>query len=96
MFGIPILFVFALVLSNNPFSSFGLHVLLNGVFLGVTIMFLYKSIEVIGPSLASTLFFISPIFSTIFAVILLNETISVVQLLGGAIILLGTYLIMRR
>ncbi|MDG6219606.1 MAG: DMT family transporter [Candidatus Thermoplasmatota archaeon] len=96
MFGIPVLFVFTLVLSNNPFSSFGSYVLLNGVFLGVTIMFLYKSIEVIGPSLSSTLFFISPLFSTFFAVILLKETISIVQLLGGAIILLGTYLIIRR
>ena len=96
MFGIPILFVFAMILSNNPFSSIGSYVLLNGVFLGVTIIFLYKSIEIIGPSLSSTLFFISPIFSTIFAVIFLQETLSIAQLIGGAIILLGTYLIIRR
>jgi drug/metabolite transporter (DMT)-like permease len=96
MFGIPILFVFALVLSNNPISSIGPYVLVNGVFLGLTIIFLYKSIEGIGPSLSSTLFFISPVFSTIFAMIFLKETITIVQLIGGAIILLGTYLIVRR
>lgn len=96
LFGIPILLVFALVLSNNPFSSIGSYVILNGIFLGVTILFLYKSIEVIGPSLASTLFFISPLFSTVFAVVLLNESLSIIQLIGGGIILFGTYLIVRR
>lgn len=96
LFGLPLLFMFSLILSGNPFSSFGYFVLFNGFFLAITIIFLYKSIEVIGPSLSSTLFFISPLFSTIFAVFLLNESISIIQLIGGGVILFGTYLIIRR
>lgn len=84
------------MLSVNPFSSLSFYALLNGFFLAVTMVFLYKSIEIIGASLSSTLFFISPIFSTIFAVLLIQESLSAIQLLGGGIILLGTYLIVRR
>ncbi len=96
LFGIPILFFFSLFLAQNPFSSLGFSVLLNGLFLAITIIFLYQSIKLIGASLASTLFFISPIFSTIFAVFLLEEAVSIIQLLGGAIIIFGAYLIVRR
>lgn len=96
LFGVPVLFVFSLLLSSNPFSALGFYALLNGFFLAVTMVFLYKSIEIIGASLSSTLFFISPIFSTVFAVILIQESLSAIQLLGGGIILLGTYLIVRR
>ena len=96
IFGIPLLFLFSIFFSRNPFSALSFIVLLNGLFMGITVMFLYKSIEVIGPSLSSTLFFISPIFSTILAVIILKEILVSSQIIGGIIILLGTFLIAKR
>jgi len=96
IFGIPLLFSFSLFISGDPFSTLSYFVILNGLFMGVTVIFLYKSIEVIGPSLSSSLFFLSPLFSTILALVLLKETLSGVQIIGGMIILMGTFFITKR
>lgn len=95
-FAVIVLFVIAFVFSGNPLGAFGMYAIFNGLLLASTLFFLYKSFDVMGPSISSTLFFMSPIFSTIFAVFLISETIGPMQILGGVIIILGAAIITKR
>jgi drug/metabolite transporter (DMT)-like permease len=96
VFGVPVLLAFSAGLSGDPFSAAGAYALANGFFMALTMMTLYAGFRWIGPSRSSTLFFISPLFSTVLAVALLGESLESVQIIGGCVILAGALLLTRR
>jgi drug/metabolite transporter (DMT)-like permease len=55
----------------------------------------YYSIKMINVSKASTLLLLAPIISLILGVLIFNEPTPVLQLLGSALILIGTYLVIK-
>lgn len=52
----------------------------------------YKGVAAIGPAKASMFFNLVPLFTTILAVIFLNETFGWVQLIGGILVITGVYI----
>lgn len=54
-----------------------------------------KAVVDIGPSRASIFFNLIPVFTTLFAMLLLGEKVSWVQVLGGIMVLGGVYLSTR-
>jgi len=59
-------------------------------------MLAYTSIKKISPTKFSAIVLLSPIFSIIPAIIFLGETISLIQIIGGAIILGGAYYLITK
>ncbi|WLR50770.1 DMT family transporter [Bacillus tianshenii] len=55
-----------------------------------------KAVEIIGPSKASTFLNLIPVFTSIGAVLLLNETFLFVQLYGGLLVIIGVFITTRR
>ncbi|UWG95457.1 DMT family transporter [Dehalobacter sp. DCM] len=56
------------------------------------LVFWGKGVSIIGPSRASVFMNFMPIFTLIFAFLLLNETVTPYQLLGGIFVIAGVYL----
>lgn len=88
---------YILDLVSHPFPSFNLEItaaiLYIGIFASVAAFFLWnRSIEIIGPSNAGLIYYTLPLFSTLWAIIFLNETakalhfISMILILSGIII----------
>jgi drug/metabolite transporter (DMT)-like permease len=59
------------------------------------VFFWYWSIKLINVSKASTLLLLAPVISLIFGIIILNEPIPILQLFGSALILIGTFIIVK-
>lgn len=98
IFGSIVLIIVFFFMGTDVFSVIfqdPLFVLIAGLLSIVYISSLYKSIELVGPSLTSQFFLMSAIFTTSFAFIILEETINVVQIAGGLILLGGLYLLMK-
>lgn len=53
----------------------------------------YKLIHEVGPTKALTVTFVIPVFGIVWGYLLLGESISAMTLIGGSVILLGTYLV---
>ncbi len=53
----------------------------------------YKLLAEVGPTKALTVTFIVPVFGIVWGYTLLGETITLSTVIGGAIIVLGTYLV---
>nr|WP_280146763.1 DMT family transporter [Priestia megaterium]MDH3169286.1 DMT family transporter [Priestia megaterium] len=67
-----------------------------GVFCSVIAFLLYNfGLRKLSSSSAMTLMNLVPIFGVLFSVLLLNEVLSINQLIGGVIIILGVVLSMR-
>lgn len=72
----------------SPKAIFGIVAL--GVFgSGLAFMWNFRSIEVLGSSIASTVTYMSPVVATVVGVIFLHEHLTWFQPVGGAIVLLG-------
>ncbi|MET3504707.1 DMT family transporter [Halalkalibacter oceani] len=64
-----------------------------GIFPGaLALLCWYRGVAAIGPSKASIFFNLVPVFTTLFAIVLLGESAGWFQLFGGTIVLGGVYL----
>jgi drug/metabolite transporter (DMT)-like permease len=59
-------------------------------------LFYFRLIRDLGPTRALTVTFLMPAFGVLWAVLLLGESLTPGMASGGAIILLGTWLVLRR
>ena len=59
-------------------------------------LFYFRLIRDLGPTRALTVTFLMPVFGVLWAVLLLGESLTPGMASGGAIILLGTWLVLRR
>lgn len=85
---------YILDLVSHPFPSFNLEItaaiLYTGIFASVAAFFLWnRSIEIIGPSNAGLIYYTLPLFSTLWAIIFLNETAEVLHFISMILILSG-------
>jgi len=79
----------------TPFHSYPFIIIITTI-LGIIYLFVfYKGIELVGPSKATILFLLSGIFTPFFAFLFLREILAPFQFLGGALILIGAYFIVR-
>jgi len=68
---------------------------LSGVFcVGIANALNYKSIKFIGTTITSNLNLVTPLFTAIFSYIIFKEVLTPYQVLSGAILLLGCYILM--
>ena len=68
-----------------------------GIFASVVAYFLWnRSVDLLGPSKASMIYYTIPIFSGILAYIFLNEKIMPVHLISGLLILSGIFIANRK
>lgn len=96
--GIALLpFVFTTPLNDNIRLS---HILLLLVFgalcSGIAYLIYYHIIKSLGPTKALTVTFMMPVFGVLWGSLLLSETIYLQSLLGGAIILIGTFWVVQK
>ena len=61
----------------------------------IAILFFFRGIELLGPTKASILSMTEPLFTTICAVILFQDRLTLLQALGGAAVLTGAVLITK-
>ena len=59
----------------------------------VAIMLLWRSIELIGPTLSSIIGALEPLFSVLLSVLILGESMVALQIVGGVLMLAGTMLV---
>jgi len=79
----------------TPIQLYPLIIIVTTI-LGIIYLFvLYKGIELVGPSKATILFLLSGIFTPFFAFLFLRETLAPFQFLGGALILIGAYFVVK-
>ncbi len=100
LFGTIFLFLLVLILSPEGFSTIKnwkilLLVLSNGITFSGSIIFFYAALQNEGASNSSMFSLLVPIFTLIFGFFILGEKLSLVQLLGGVIILICSLLISR-
>jgi drug/metabolite transporter (DMT)-like permease len=62
----------------------------------VAIILLWRSIELIGPTLSSIIGALEPLFSVILSVLILGESMAALQIVGGVLMLAGTVLVRVR
>jgi drug/metabolite transporter (DMT)-like permease len=77
------------------FSSISLWYVLSGVLMWGVIVSFYKAIEQAGASIASLILVSYPLFVAIGSILILKETLSVEQMMGGLIICVSIYNISR-
>ncbi|MFC0470364.1 DMT family transporter [Halalkalibacter kiskunsagensis] len=58
----------------------------------IALIFWNKGVAAIGPSRASIFLNLLPVFTIIGAVFFLNETVTIAQIVGGAVVIVGVYL----
>ena len=67
-----------------------ISVLYIGIFASVAAFFLWnRSIEIIGPSNAGLIYYTLPLFSTLWAILFLNETAEAIHFISMTMILTG-------
>lgn len=69
------------------FSGWSIIVYLGLIVTGVAYVTYFKAMEVVGATQASRIFFLKPVVATLFAVLSLGETISIVKIIGIATVL---------
>ena len=89
--------VYALIGFNKLDLSFNFYQLIVGFLLGLVptflaIMFLFKSIEVIGSSLTSVFSSVEPVVTIILSSVFLHMWLNTAQIIGGVLILLGVFM----
>ena len=93
-----ILWPFAFLVSNTNSLNFEgiLYFAIAGVIgYGITKLIYYKGMETVGVSVNSSIYAIFPIISTIFAVLLLNEVLTLWNWIGIICIFIGVFIIER-
>ena len=68
-------------------------ILLGVLVTGFGYMFYFKAMDTTSVTTASMVFFIKPALAPIFALLILNESISINTIIGIALILIGAYFI---
>jgi drug/metabolite transporter (DMT)-like permease len=93
-----ILWPFAFLFSNTQIINIEgiLSFIIAGIIgYGITKLIYYKGMETIGVSVNSSIYAIFPIFSTILAVLILNEILSMWNWMGIILIFIGVFIIER-
>jgi len=92
--GGTLLYLFVIIFSS--FSLLGWEIyLLSGLLIFLSVFARNLGLRHIKASIASSILLLNPVFTAIMGIGLLHEEITLLQLLGGIIILLGGYLIIR-
>jgi len=60
---------------------------------GISFLFYNEGVDKIGAAKASAFLYIQPVFTTIFGYLLLGEMINKITFVGGALVMLGLYMI---
>jgi len=98
LIGMFILLIAVPFISPNIFQSIGVvqpWYILSGILMWGVIVAFYKAIEYAGPALATLVLVSYPFLAALLAAAILKETLTVVQLVGGAVISLSVYKISR-
>ncbi len=92
--GGTLLYLFVIIFSS--FSLLGWEIyLLSGLLIFLSVFARNLGLKHIKAGIASSILLLSPVFTAIMGIGLLHEKITLLQLLGGVIILLGGYFIIR-
>jgi len=83
---------------NQPLTSSAVWGILGLGVLGTGIAYVwnYRNIELVGSVIASSVTYITPVVAVILGVVLLRETLSPAQLLGGALVIVSALLVQER
>ncbi len=74
-----------------------LYLLIVGVFsIGLSLVLFMLGLKLIGTTKTSVTFATSSLFGAVFGFILLNESLSVIQILAGFVMLFGVYLLGKK
>lgn len=97
LFGSVVMLVILLFMEKPIIAGIGSHNILIVLYIGIAVTgigyyFYFKAIHVCGPSNASLVFFLKPMFSPVIAFFALQEPITWNILLGIALILVGSYI----
>lgn len=92
--GAIVLFLFIMIFSSFSFIGWEIY-LLSGLLLFFSVFIRNLGLKHIKASIVSSILLLSPIFTAVVGMSLLHEKLTLFQLLGGFIILIGGYFIIR-
>ncbi len=100
LFGAIFLFILVLIFSPDGFSTIPnfkvlLLVLSNGLTFSGSILFFYKALQVEGASNTGMFALLVPVLTLMLGNVFLGETINMYQIIGGIIILTGSFFISK-
>lgn len=81
---------------NQPLLSYGLMVIVAILAQFVAVVMLKEGIAIIGSSLASMFSMAEPVSSVIFGAIFLSESITIMQIIGCVMIMIGVSMLLKR
>ena len=81
---------------NQPLLSYGLMVIVAILAQFVAVVMLKEGIAIIGSSLASMFSMAEPVSSVIFGAIFLSESITIMQIIGCALIMIGVSMLLKK
>ncbi len=88
--------MFIFVLLSTQYSLFGWEIqMLSGLLVFTAVFLRNMALRKIKASVVSTLLLLNPVFTSLMGITLLSEEITLIQLTGGVIILLGGYFIIK-
>ncbi|MEA3254910.1 MAG: DMT family transporter [Candidatus Altiarchaeota archaeon] len=93
--GATALFLFVMFFSGFSFLSWGIY-LLSGFLIFISVFLRNLGLRQIKASIVSSVLLLNPLFTAVMGITLLCEKITLIQLSGGVIILVGGYLIIRK
>lgn len=82
--------------SLNALFSGLIYVILAAILYFLSVVCQYRAINLVGPFITTSFFLSGSLFSAFFAYILLGETLSTIQWIGAASILLGGYFLIKK
>jgi len=97
-FGGSILFLISLIMKLNfalPLNRIPLLLFIGLVCLSFSLPLIYYSIRIIGSTRTGSIFALSSLFGAITAFIVLNEPLTILQLLFGVLMLLGVFILYK-
>ena len=80
---------------DQPLLSYGLMVIVAILAQFVAVVMLKESIAIIGSSLASMFSMAEPVSSVIFGAIFLSESITIMQIVGCVMIMIGVSMLLK-
>ena len=81
---------------NQPLLSYGLMVIVAILAQFVAVVMLKEGISIIGSSLASMFSMAEPVSSVIFGAIFLSESITIMQVIGCVMIMIGVSMLLKK
>jgi drug/metabolite transporter (DMT)-like permease len=100
LFGTGFLFILIMIFSPQGFSSITdfpvlLLVLANGLTFSGSILFFYMALQSEGASQTAVFALLVPVLTAVMGKLLLNERLSLIQIIGGGIIIAGSFRVSR-